>query len=188
MSHTWLYGNKAKRKIIILHIVLKPETTVHSGPLLTVPSWLLRVQFCRERAVVWEQPPLIGFINFTCEHSSNAQLSFLRIFPISDTKTSLPHIARPWIRAHYTKLLFFQSDFRYLFSCLVQQVRRFCHKTPVVSIAYCILVFFFPLRVAITVIIASSIMRHAYMCAFFISTASWPRLKVLIHCLFQSYD
>ena len=48
-----------------------------------------------------EQPPLIGRLNFTCEHSSSPQLSFLRNFPSSDTKTSLPRITRPRITAHY---------------------------------------------------------------------------------------
>ena len=55
----------------------------------------------------------------------------------------LPHITRPQIRAHYTKRqLFFQPDFRLLFSILVQRVRRSCHKKPIVSTAYSVLFFF----------------------------------------------
>ena len=38
---------------------------------------------------------------------------------------------------------------------MVQQVRRYFHKTPVVSIAYSVLLFLL-LRVAITVVIAST--------------------------------
>ena len=77
-------------------------------------------------------------------------------FSSSDTKTSLPHFTRSRIRGQYTKRqFFFQSAFRLLFSSMVQQVRRYFHKTPVVSIAYSVLLFLL-LRVAITVVIAST--------------------------------
>ena len=83
-------------------------------------------------------------------------LSFTRSFSSSDTKTSFPYITRPRIRAHYTKRqLFFRSDFRLLFSSMVQHVRRFCHNTPIVS------------RVAITVVFTSTMMHAVlYVCAF----------------------
>ena len=48
---------------------------------------------------------------------------------------------------------------------MVQQARRYFHKTPVVSIAYSVLLFL-PLTVAITVIIDSTVMQHIYVCVF----------------------
>ena len=143
----------------MLYIILKPEfywvTIVlwsAAGNAVVIPS----------RCAV--HVPLIGLINFTCEHSSIPQWSFVRNFPSSGTKTSLPQITRLRIRAHYTKRqLFSQLDFHLLFSSMVQHVRRFFHKSPVVSIAYRVLLFLL-LRVAITVIIACTGMRH--VCAF----------------------
>ena len=115
---------------------------------LSEGAWdkILHSKFSRQLTAVYEQSPLTGLLNISCEHLSSPQLSFLRNFHILDTKTSIPHITRPWIWAHYTEWqLFFQSDLRIPFSSMVQHVRRsffFCHKTPIVSIASNVLVVF----------------------------------------------
>ena len=147
MSNTWLYGNKAKRKIVMLHIILKPKfcwvTTIvwSTANSSIVTSFRYAVQASASCGV------RTATVDWIQSHSSNEQLSFLRNFSSSHTKTSLPHIKRPWIRAPYTKRqLFFQSDFHLLFSSMVQHVRRFYHKTPVVSIAYSVPVIFFFFR------------------------------------------
>ena len=78
------------------------------------------------------------------------QLSFLRNFPRSDTKTSLPRITRPRITAHCTKRqLFFQWDFHIPFSGMVQQFRRFLSQNA--NCEYTCLLLFLPLIVARTV-------------------------------------
>ena len=162
MSNTWLYGNKAKRKIVMLHIILKPKfcwvTTIvwSTANSSIVTSFRYAVQASASCGV------RTATVDWIQSHSSNEQLSFLRNFSSSHTKTSLPHIKRPWIRAPYTKRqLFFQSDFHLVFQQGAACSSLLSQNAGCEFSLQCTCLLFLSLTVAITVIIASTIMRHA---------------------------